>query len=195
VENGLAFALGKQPAHGRDLPHLYGITIEAGKDAAQAEHIATLDERLPSVKVAAVRLPRHATAKPVEVALDDGAPLLRAVLGQEAGEVPVQAPGSAFGAGEVRDDRPPEHFVLVRDDYTRAKPDPEPYLRALNRFGAPKEEALVVEDSSRGLRSAVAAGIDCAIVYNEFTKSHDFSQAHYRIRTLAELRDIILGSS
>ena len=86
-------------------------------------------------------------------------------------------------------------FVLVRDDYTRAKPDPEPYLTALNRFGAPKEEALVVEDSARGLRSAIAAGIDCAIVYNEFTKSHDFSQAHYRIQTLAELKDIILGSS
>jgi HAD superfamily hydrolase (TIGR01509 family) len=86
-------------------------------------------------------------------------------------------------------------FVLVRDDYTRAKPDPEPYLTALNRFGAPKEEALVVEDSARGLRSAIAAGIDCAVVYNEFTKSHDFSQAHYRIRTLAELKDIILGSS
>ena len=85
-------------------------------------------------------------------------------------------------------------FVLVRDDYTRAKPDPEPYLTALNRFGAPKQEALVVEDSARGLRSAVAAGIDCAIVYNEFTKSHDFSQARYRIRTLAELKDIILGS-
>jgi beta-phosphoglucomutase-like phosphatase (HAD superfamily) len=86
-------------------------------------------------------------------------------------------------------------FVLVRDDYTRAKPDPEPYLTALHRFGAPKREALVVEDSSRGLRSAVAAGIDCAIVYSELTKSHDFSQAHHRIQTLAELTDIILGSS
>ena len=86
-------------------------------------------------------------------------------------------------------------FVLVRDDYTRAKPDPEPYLTALHRFAAPREEALVVEDSSRGLRSAVAAGIDCAIVYNEFTRSHDFSQACYRIRTLSELKDIILGSS
>jgi HAD superfamily hydrolase (TIGR01509 family) len=86
-------------------------------------------------------------------------------------------------------------FVLVRDDYTRAKPDPEPYLTAVKRFGAAREEALVVEDSSRGLRSAVAAGIDCAIVYNEFTKSHDFSQAHYRIQILAELKDIVLGSS
>ena len=77
-------------------------------------------------------------------------------------------------------------FVLVRDDYERSKPHPEPYLTGLQRFGATKEETLVVEDSSRGLSSAVAAGIDCAIVYNDFTQAHDFSQARYRIETLIE---------
>ena len=84
-------------------------------------------------------------------------------------------------------------FVLVREDYELAKPHPEPYLTGLKRLGATKEETLVVEDSSRGLNSAVAAGIDCAIVYNDFTKAHDFSQATYRIETLIELRDIILN--
>jgi HAD superfamily hydrolase (TIGR01509 family) len=85
-------------------------------------------------------------------------------------------------------------FVLVREDYTVAKPDPAPYLTALERLGADKEETLVVEDSSRGLRSAVAAGIDCAIVHNDFTKAQDFSQARYRIETLAELKDIVLNA-
>jgi HAD superfamily hydrolase (TIGR01509 family) len=84
-------------------------------------------------------------------------------------------------------------FVLVRDDYRRAKPDPEPYLTALRRFGADKRQVLIVEDSSRGLRSAVAAGIDCAVVENEFTKTQDFSQATYRIRSLAELKDVVLA--
>jgi len=84
-------------------------------------------------------------------------------------------------------------FVLVREDYKLAKPHPEPYLTGLKRLGATKEETLVVEDSPRGLNSAVAAGIDCAIVYNEFTKAHDFSQASYRIETLIELKDIILN--
>lgn len=84
-------------------------------------------------------------------------------------------------------------FVLVREDYRLAKPHPEPYLTGLERFGAGKEETLVVEDSSRGLKSAVAAGIDCAIVYNGFTKAHDFSQASHRIATLMELKDIILS--
>ena len=82
-------------------------------------------------------------------------------------------------------------FVLVREDYKLAKPHPEPYLTGLRRFGAAREETLVVEDSSRGLNSAVAAGIDCVIVHNDFTETHDFSQASYRIETLAELKDLI----
>lgn len=85
-------------------------------------------------------------------------------------------------------------FVLVRDDYKLAKPHPEPYLTGLHRFGATREEALVVEDSRRGLSSAVAAGIDCVIVHNEFTKDDDFSGASHRITRLIELRDILLDS-
>jgi HAD superfamily hydrolase (TIGR01509 family) len=82
-------------------------------------------------------------------------------------------------------------FVLVREDYDLAKPHPEPYLTGLTRFRAAREETLVVEDSARGLKSAVAAGIDCAIVHNEFTKGNDFSQATYRITSLIELTDIV----
>jgi HAD superfamily hydrolase (TIGR01509 family) len=86
-------------------------------------------------------------------------------------------------------------FVLVREDYKLAKPHPEPYLTGLERLGANKDETLVVEDSRRGSSSAVAAGIDCAIVHNDFTKADDFSQARYRIDTLIELKDIILDAS
>jgi len=82
-------------------------------------------------------------------------------------------------------------FVLVREDYTHAKPHPEPYLTGLRRFGAGKEETLVVEDSARGLSSAVAAGIDCAVVHHDFTRAQDFSRARYRIDTLSQLTDII----
>lgn len=85
-------------------------------------------------------------------------------------------------------------FVLVREDYVLAKPHPEPYLTGLRRLGARAGETLVVEDSSRGLQSAVAAGIDCVIVHNDFTAGHDFSAAGHRIDTLIELRDIILAS-
>jgi len=82
-------------------------------------------------------------------------------------------------------------FVLVREDYTLAKPHPEPYLTALRRFGGARDDALVVEDSSRGLSAAVAAGIDCAVVHNDFTAGQDFSRATYRIESLRELTGIV----
>lgn len=86
-------------------------------------------------------------------------------------------------------------FVLVREDYRLAKPHPEPYLTGLRRFGATRAETLVVEDSARGLSSAVAAGIDCVVVHNDFTKTQDFSRATRRIATLEELRDIVLEAT
>jgi HAD superfamily hydrolase (TIGR01509 family) len=86
-------------------------------------------------------------------------------------------------------------FVLVREDYTHAKPHPEPYLAGLTRIGGSRAETLVVEDSSRGLASAVAAGIDCAVVHNDFTRQQDFSAATHRIETLSELKDIVLRST
>jgi HAD superfamily hydrolase (TIGR01509 family) len=83
-------------------------------------------------------------------------------------------------------------FVLVREDYGHAKPHPEPYLTGLDRLGTTAAETLVVEDSVRGLRSAVAAGIDCAVVHSDFTQAQDLSEATYRIGSLGELTRIVL---
>ncbi len=85
-------------------------------------------------------------------------------------------------------------FVLVHEDYQHPKPHPEPYLTGLRRFGATKEEAMVVEDSVRGLSSAVAAGVDCAVVQSDFMGGADFSAATHRIGALSELKDILLDA-
>ena len=84
-------------------------------------------------------------------------------------------------------------FYLARDDYERAKPHPEPYLRGLERFGATAAETVVVEDSARGLTSAVAAGVDCIVVANEFTASQDLSKATAKVATFRELPSAIRG--
>ena len=78
-------------------------------------------------------------------------------------------------------------FVLCSGEYARAKPYPDPYLKGLELLGGAKHEAIVVEDSQRGLRSAVSAGIDCVIVDNAFTALHDFSAATHRIDTIEGL--------
>ena len=84
-------------------------------------------------------------------------------------------------------------FYLTREDYERAKPHPEPYLRGLQRFGATAAETVVIEDSARGLKSAIAAGIDCIVVANEFTATHDLSEATARVATFRELPSAIKG--
>lgn len=83
-------------------------------------------------------------------------------------------------------------FILCSGEYARAKPHPDPYLEGLKAFGGERHEAVVVEDSQRGLRSAVSAGIECIIVKNEFTASHDLSAATHHIDTLAELERLLL---
>jgi beta-phosphoglucomutase-like phosphatase (HAD superfamily) len=84
-------------------------------------------------------------------------------------------------------------FVLKRSHYQNSKPDPQPYLLALSRFGIESSQALVIEDSERGLRSAVAAGIDCAAIYHPFTARQRFAKARYQFADLGELKQFLLG--
>lgn len=78
-------------------------------------------------------------------------------------------------------------FVLCEEDYPKAKPHPDPYLKALEIFNGQKDEAIVIEDSARGLQSAYNAGIECITVHNEFSKTQDFSKAYKRIDKFKEL--------
>lgn len=82
-------------------------------------------------------------------------------------------------------------FVLCVEDYPKSKPHPDPYLKGLEKFNAKNDEAIVIEDSERGLISAKAANIDCAIVHNEFTKTQDFSKAKYKISKLEDILKIL----
>lgn len=82
-------------------------------------------------------------------------------------------------------------FSLCVEDYKRAKPYPDPYLAGLKKFNAKKDEAIIVEDSQRGLTSAFNANIQCAIVHNDFTVKHDFSKADFFINKLDELEELL----
>jgi len=83
-------------------------------------------------------------------------------------------------------------FSLTREDYEKAKPDPEPYLQALKRSGCPARECLVVEDSERGLMAAVAAGLRCIVIPRGMSESGNFDGACRIRKKLAEAVDDIL---
>jgi HAD superfamily hydrolase (TIGR01509 family) len=82
-------------------------------------------------------------------------------------------------------------FSLCVEEYPRSKPHPDPYLVGMKKFNATRDECLIIEDSQRGLTSAVNAEIECAIVENEFTKTHDFSKATYRIKKFSDLTNLL----
>lgn len=53
----------------------------------------------------------------------------------------------------------PEGTVVSGFDVKKGKPDPEPYLIALEKTGCRNEEVIVIENAPMGVKSAVAAGI------------------------------------
>lgn len=49
-------------------------------------------------------------------------------------------------------------FYLSNQDVIKSKPDPEIYLKAIQRFGVHPSECLVLEDNANGIRAAMDAG-------------------------------------
>ncbi len=80
-------------------------------------------------------------------------------------------------------------FVLTREDYVRSKPHPDPYERALEASGSAPEQCVAVEDSPRGVRAAVAAGISCVAIPNALASDGDFSGAVARLGGIREFPD------
>lgn len=67
-----------------------------------------------------------------------------------------------FGAGRFE-------VVVAGDDVAQRKPDPEAYLRSLERLGVTARQVVAVEDSRPGWESAANAQVTCAVVANEET--------------------------
>ena len=57
--------------------------------------------------------------------------------------------------------------TVCGDEVTANKPDPAPYLRAMELLELPPTNCLVIEDSPTGSRSAVAAGLGVLVVPSE----------------------------
>ncbi len=68
-------------------------------------------------------------------------------------------------------------FVLAREDFKETKPNPEPYLLALERLGLEAERCIAIEDSERGLAAARAAGLRCLVIPNDVTRGCNFQGA------------------
>ncbi|GAN54913.1 HAD family hydrolase [Tanticharoenia sakaeratensis] len=75
--------------------------------------------------------------------------------------------------------------IVTRDDVTRGKPDPEPYLLAASKIGVAPAQCLALEDSPSGARAAQAAAIRTIVVPDLISAPDDV-----RARALFVLDDL-----
>lgn len=58
--------------------------------------------------------------------------------------------------------------ILTVNDVSKSKPNPEVYLKALEKLNKKSEESIVLEDSLNGVKAAKAANITTAIIYDKY---------------------------
>lgn len=127
----------------------------AGRFGLPESAAAALEQRYEQMLLAAIR--RDAVPLP-------GAPELVARLGaagvalgvasnsrRAVVELAMEVAGIANGFGAI----------VSADDVAQPKPAPDPYALACVLLAVPPATALAIEDSSVGVRSALAAGLDC----------------------------------
>jgi HAD superfamily hydrolase (TIGR01509 family) len=83
-------------------------------------------------------------------------------------------------------------FILTREDYEKAKPDPEPYLRGLEKTGVERNECIVIEDSKRGLTAATRASLRCLVIPTALNRDDDFSEAYMVLDTITDVTPELL---
>jgi beta-phosphoglucomutase-like phosphatase (HAD superfamily) len=75
----------------------------------------------------------------------------------------------AFRVLEILDIKDKFDFIATIQDVEHGKPDPEIYNLISEELKVPHDEALAVEDSSSGIKAALAAHINCVAVPSDFT--------------------------
>ncbi|MFN8544333.1 MAG: HAD family phosphatase [Candidatus Binatia bacterium] len=86
------------------------------------------------------------------------------------------------------------HAIVAREDYAGAKPAPDAYLAAAAAVGLAPRECVVVEDTTRGVQSGIAAGMVVIAVPSDLTFDNDFTGASCRLGHLDALTAVLLGS-
>ena len=78
-------------------------------------------------------------------------------------------------------------LTIARQDYQKAKPQPDAFLAAAKQLGLAPTQCVVIEDTYKGILAATSAGMACIAVPNAYTRRNDFSRASLILPSLGEL--------
>jgi len=86
------------------------------------------------------------------------------------------------------------NFVVSADDLGGVgKPDPGIYLKTAELMKVEPSQCLAIEDSSKGVTSAVSAGMTCIAIRNGFNDHQDLSLAHEIITSFEGVSEFSLS--
>ena len=77
--------------------------------------------------------------------------------------------------------------IVSGEDFPKSKPHPAIFLHAASLSIAPKENCIVIEDSTNGIQAAVSAEIFCVGYNSLHSKNQDLSKANVVIHHFNEL--------
>jgi HAD superfamily hydrolase (TIGR01509 family) len=84
--------------------------------------------------------------------------------------------------------------IVTRDDVTRGKPHPEPYLTAATLLGVDPAHCLALEDSHNGIRSAHGAGMMAVMVPDLLPATDEMrALALHVAENLHQVRGMLVG--
>lgn len=165
------------------------ISLRQGKSAMHlAEHIGKSEADIQQL-----RLDRDVVYQDLlqssTTVIDGVMTVLNALHGRIKMGVVTSAPKHHFELMHRHTGIPPFlDFVYTQEDVPRLKPFPDPYLLALNEQNLNADETIVIEDTERGLMSAMAAGIRCLVLPSDVSNGSDFEGAY---RVLNRIDDVL----
>jgi beta-phosphoglucomutase len=80
--------------------------------------------------------------------------------------------------------------IVSGEDFPQSKPNPAIFIHAASLSISPKEESIIIEDSTNGVKAAKAAGIYCVGYKSQHSKLQDLSEADLIIDHFSELNAI-----
>jgi HAD superfamily hydrolase (TIGR01509 family) len=80
--------------------------------------------------------------------------------------------------------------LVTADDVHRGKPEPDPYLKAIEMLGISSDEAIVIENAPMGVESAKKAGL-CCVAVPTYLDAEKFHQADMVIENHTRLVEFL----
>jgi HAD superfamily hydrolase (TIGR01509 family) len=106
---------------------------------------------------------------------------IQLIVASSASKVTIDRVFTRFGLHEYFS------HIVSGEDFPKSKPHPAIFEHAASLSIAPKENCIVIEDSTNGVRAAKAAGIFCVGYNSLHSKDQDLTEADIVINHFAEL--------